>query len=136
MPRLKEIFGDRKLKKVKKEKKEEEKRERSGNLKGVEGIEYEEDILKREGFLEFGATYVKPMTIRNESDIQKITKELNDGNIVLGNVTPIAEKDPGELRRLVEQVKGICKGIGGDIVGVGDSRILVTPANIKVYREK
>lgn len=51
-------------------------------------------------------------------------------------MTPIAERDPGELRRLIEQLKGICKGIGGDIVGIGDSRILVTPANIRIYREK
>jgi len=132
MPRLSEIFGDRKLKKVEKKEKEEQKTE----LRGIEGIEYEEDILTSKDFLEFGITYVKPMTVRSESDIQKITKELNDGNIVLGNVTPMAERDPTELRRLIEQLKGICKGIGGDIVGVGDSRILVTPANIRVYREK
>ncbi|MCK4310441.1 MAG: cell division protein SepF [Methanomicrobia archaeon] len=132
MPRLSEIFGDRKLKKVEKKEKEEQKTE----LRGIEGIEYEEDILTSKDFLEFGITYVKPMTVRSESDIQKITKELNDGNIVLGNVTPIAERDPTELRRLIEQLKGICKGIGGDIVGVGDSRILVTPANIRIYREK
>jgi len=133
MPRLSEIFGDRKLKKVEKK---EEKETKTTDLRGIEGIEYEEDILSSKDFLEFGIIYVKPMTIRNESDIQKITKELNDGNIVLGNVTPIAERDPGELRRLIEQLKGICKGIGGDIVGIGDSRILVTPANIRIYREK
>ncbi|HHF09784.1 MAG TPA: DUF552 domain-containing protein [Methanomicrobia archaeon] len=133
MPRLSEIFGDRKLKKVEKK---EEKETKTTDLRGIEGIEYEEDILTSKDFLEFGITYVKPMTIRNELDIQKITKELNDGNIVLGNVTPIAERDPGELRRLIEQLKGICKGIGGDIVGIGDSRILVTPANIRIYREK
>jgi len=133
MPRLSEIFGDRKLKKVEKK---EEKETKTTDLRGIEGIEYEEDILTSKDFLEFGITYVKPMTIRNESDIQKITKELNDGNIILGNVTPIAERDPGELRRLIEQLKGICKGIGGDIVGIGDSRILVTPANIRIYREK
>ncbi|HDM22617.1 MAG: cell division protein SepF [Methanomicrobia archaeon] len=131
MPRLSEIFGDRKLRKI--EKKEERKAE---EIRGVEGIEYEEDILTGKDFLEFGITYVKPMMIRSESDVQKITKELNDGNIVLGNVTPLAERDPGELRRLVEQLKGICKGIGGDIVGIGDSRILVTPSNIRVWREK
>ena len=131
MPRLSEIFGDRKLRKI--EKKEERKAE---EIRGVEGIEYEEDILTGKDFLEFGITYVKPIMIRSESDVQKITKELNDGNIVLGNVTPLAERDPGELRRLVEQLKGICKGIGGDIVGIGDSRILVTPSNIRVWREK
>ena len=131
MPRLSEIFGDRKLRKI--EKKEERKEE---EIRGVEGIEYEEDILTGKDFLEFGITYVKPIMIRSESDVQKITKELNDGNIVLGNVTPLAERDPGELRRLVEQLKGICKGIGGDIVGIGDSRILVTPSNIRVWREK
>ncbi len=134
MPRLKDIFGDRKLKKVKKEK--ERDKERDEDLEDIEGIEYEEDILTGEGFMEFGLTYVKPMTVRGESDIQRITKELNDGNIVLGNVEKLGERDPNELRRLVEQLKGICKGIGGDIVGVGDSRILVTPSNIKVYREE
>ena len=140
MRKLSEVLGD----KISKEKKYEddyyEERD-SGELsmsrgfKDVDAVTYEEDILSDE-FLEYGITYVKPVKIRSLADVQRVNKELNEGNIVLGDITPLLTRDPQELKRAIDQLKGICRGIGGDIIGIGESKILVTPTNIRIYRKR
>ena len=96
---------------------------------------YEENIFSEE-FLEYGVTYVKLVSLKNMSDVEKINLELNKGNIVLGDITLLLKRDHQELKRVIDQLKRLCRGIGGDIIGVGESKILVTPANIRVYRER
>jgi SepF-like predicted cell division protein (DUF552 family) len=107
----------------------------SRGFRDVDAVNYEEDILSEE-FLEYGVTYVKPVKLRSLADVQKVNQELNEGNIVLGDITPLLNRDPQELKRAVDQLKGICRGIGGDIIGIGESKILVTPTNIRIYRSK
>ena len=96
---------------------------------------YEENILSEE-FLEYGITYVKLIKLKNMGDVEKISLELNKGNIVLGDITLLLKRDHQELKRVIDQLKRLCRGIGGDIIGVGESKILVTPTNIRVYRER
>jgi SepF-like predicted cell division protein (DUF552 family) len=140
MKKLSEVLGD----KITKEKKYEEEyydEDDSGRLsmtrgfKDVDAVNYEEDILSEE-FLEYGITYIKPVKLRSLADVQRINQELNEGNIVLGDITPLLGRDPQELKRAIDQLKGICRGIGGDIIGIGESKILVTPTNIRIYRKK
>ncbi|KYK30909.1 MAG: cell division protein SepF [Theionarchaea archaeon] len=140
MKKLSEMFGD----KISKEKRYEEdyyEEQDTGGLsatrgfRDVDAVKYEEDIISEE-FLEYGITYVKPVKLRSLADVQKINQELNEGNIVLGDITPLLNRDPQELKRAIDQLKGICRGIGGDIIGIGESKILVTPTNIRIYRKK
>lgn len=140
MKKLSEMFGD----KISKEKRYEEdyyEEQDAGGLsatrgfRDVDAVKYEEDIISEE-FLEYGITYVKPVKLRSLADVQKINQELNEGNIVLGDITPLLNRDPQELKRAIDQLKGICRGIGGDIIGIGESKILVTPTNIRIYRKK
>lgn len=140
MRKLSEVLGDKLSKEKKYEEDYYEDREGGGvpssrGFRDVDAVKYEEDILSEE-FLEYGITYVKPIKLRGLSDVQKINQELNEGNIVLGDITPLLNKDPQELKRAIDQLKGICRGIGGDIIGIGESKILVTPTNIRIYRKK
>ncbi|MFQ6088815.1 MAG: cell division protein SepF [Candidatus Methanofastidiosia archaeon] len=150
MRRLHEVFGDKVSSEKKEsfkeyeteEKKPEREKKKTGGvaltkgLNDIDAVKYDEDMLSHEEFLEYGIIYVKPMKLRALADVQKINKELNDGNIVLGDITPLLNRDPVELKRTVDQIKGICRGIGGDIIGIGESKILVTPTNIKIYKKK
>jgi SepF-like predicted cell division protein (DUF552 family) len=140
MRKLSEVLGD----KISKEKSHEEDyyedRDTGGlsaarGFKDVDAVKYEEDILSEE-FLEYGITYVKPIKLRSLADVQKVNQELNEGKIVLGDITPLLQRDPQELKRAIDQLKGICRGIGGDIIGIGESKILVTPTNIRIYRKR
>ncbi|KYK38177.1 MAG: cell division protein SepF [Theionarchaea archaeon] len=140
MRKLSEVLGD----KISKEKSREEEYyedtdtgelSMSRGFRDVDAVKYEEDILSEE-FLEYGVTYVKPIKLRSLADVQRVNQELNEGNIVLGDITPLLNRDPQELKRAIDQLKGICRGIGGDIIGIGESKILVTPTNIRIYRKK
>ncbi len=140
MRKLSEVLGD----KLSREKRRDEDSYEEGDAGGfpasrgfrdVDAVKYEEDIISEE-FLEYGITYVKPVKLRSLADVQKINQELNEGNIVLGDITPLLNRDPQELKRAIDQLKGICRGIGGDIIGIGESKILVTPTNIRIYRKK
>ena len=138
MKKLSEVLGDKMSKERGAEDYYEEDTQRlsaSRGFKDVDAVMYEEDILSEE-FLEYGVTYVKPVKLRSLADVQKINQELNEGNIVLGDITPLLNRDPQELKRAIDQLKGICRGIGGDIIGIGESKILVTPTNIRIYRKK
>jgi len=117
-------------------KSEEEGMNIARGFKNIEAEKYDEDLLSSEEFLEYGVTYVKPIKLRSLTDVQKVSKELNDGNIVLGDITPLLNRDPTELKRAIDQIKGICRGIGGDIIGIGESKVLITPTNIKVFRQR
>ncbi|MGD2247321.1 MAG: cell division protein SepF [Candidatus Methanofastidiosia archaeon] len=140
MKKLSEVLGD-KLSREKGHNEDYYEESDSGELsmnrgfRDVDAVQYEEDILS-EGFLEYGVTYVKPIKLRSLADVQKVNQELNEGNIILGDITPLLKRDPQELKRAIDQLKGICRGIGGDIIGIGESKILVTPTNIHIYRKK
>ena len=140
MRKLSEVLGDKISKERSYEEDYYEDTDTGGSsltrgFKDVEAVKYEEDVLSEE-FLEYGITYVKPVKLRSLADVQRINQELNEGNIVLGDITPLLNRDPQELKRAIDQLKGICRGIGGDIIGIGESKILVTPTNIRVYRKK
>lgn len=140
MRKLSEVLGDKMSKEKKYEEEYYEDTDAGGlslsrGFRDVEAVKYEEDVLSEE-FLEYGITYVKPIKLRGLADVQRVNQELNEGNIVLGDITPLLNRDPQELKRAIDQLKGICRGIGGDIIGIGESKILVTPTNIRIYRNK
>jgi len=109
----------------------------SSGLKDVSQVRYEEDILGNEKFFDYGVTYVKTLKLRSLADVQKVSHELNEGHIVIANIAMLNERDPMELKRTIDQIKGICRGIGGDVAGIGDTmHVIITPANVKIWRNK
>jgi len=114
----------------------EEDEEFSG-LRDVSQVRYEEDMLSSDKFFDYGVTYVKTYKLRSLADVQKVSHELNEGNIVLADISMLNDRDPMELKRTIDQIKGICRGIGGDVAGIGDTmHVIITPSNIKIWREK
>lgn len=69
------------------------------------------------------------------ADSDRIQKKIRSGRILLVRVKELREKDMGELKRAVEKVKKTCVAINGDIAGIGDDWIVVTPAAARVHRE-
>jgi len=111
--------------------------ESSSGLRDVSQVQYEEDMLSNEKFFDYGITYIKTIKLRGLADVQKISHELNDGNIVVADISMLSDRDPTELKRTIDQIKGICRGIGGDVAGIGDTmHVIITPSNIKIWRDK
>lgn len=75
---------------------------------------------------------VKSMDLQSIVDVQEVANELQDGNIVILDITPMMDEDPAELKRAVDQLKGITQGIGGDVGRLSESRIIATPKFVRI----
>jgi SepF-like predicted cell division protein (DUF552 family) len=54
--------------------------------------------------------------------------------ILILRVTPLAQKDVDELRKIVEELYKIAKSTGADIARLGEERIIVTPSSVKIWK--
>ena len=79
-------------------------------------------------------TYLKAMTIRDPSDVHAIKEDVKRGLILILRVTPLAQKDVDELRKVVEDLYALAKSHDADIARLGEERIIVTPSHIKIWR--
>jgi SepF-like predicted cell division protein (DUF552 family) len=81
--------------------------------------------------------YIKAVPLRYLSDVEKIKKELKNGNIVLiVKITPLAKKSIEAVKEAVMQLKEYVNKEGGDIARLGEERIIITPPKVKIWREK
>ena len=79
-------------------------------------------------------TYLKAITIRDPSDVHSIKEDIKKGMILILRVTPLAQKDVEQLRKVVEELYSIAKNSNADIARLGEERIIVSPSNIKIWK--
>jgi len=80
--------------------------------------------------------YLKVIHMYGLSDVDDVQSELETGNIVIADIIAL-KKDGGfsiELKRAVEQMRGIVKVNNGDIAQLSERYIILTPAGIKIWR--
>ncbi len=75
---------------------------------------------------------VKSVDLTSPVDIQEVASELRDGNITILNISPLMDEDPAELKRSVDQLKGLADDIGGDVGRLSESRIIATPKLVRI----
>jgi len=80
------------------------------------------------------STFLKAITIRDPSDVHMIKEDMKKGMILILRVTPLAQKDVAQLRKVVEQLYSFAKSSGSDIARLGEERIIVSPSNVKIWR--
>jgi SepF-like predicted cell division protein (DUF552 family) len=69
------------------------------------------------------------------SDIKEALDDLREGyTIALINIRYLKDKDIVELKRAVTKLKKTCDAIEGDIAGLGDDWIVVTPSFAQIFR--
>ncbi|MEM2969788.1 MAG: cell division protein SepF [Candidatus Bathyarchaeia archaeon] len=86
--------------------------------------------------LEAKPVYIKSTVLNSLEELENIVAELESGNIVIVRLTPLFDVDLDDVRRAVRKLKKVAQRIDGDIASLGEDRIIVTPTNIKVWREK
>ncbi len=79
-------------------------------------------------------TYLKAITIRDSSDLHSIKEDIKKNMILILRVTPLAQKDVEQLRKVVEELYSIAKNSGADIARLGEERIIVAPAHVKIWK--
>lgn len=112
-------------------KKKSAKRETSEVEAEVPVLEVSETPEAR-GVGEIEPIYVKSMDLNSIVDIQRAANELQNGNIAILNISPLMDEDPEELKRAIDQLRGITEGMGGDIGRLSESKVIATPKFVRI----
>jgi SepF-like predicted cell division protein (DUF552 family) len=80
--------------------------------------------------------YLKAMPLRDLSDIEGIKNEVQNGNILILRITPLASKSIESVKSAVNELYSFTESIGGDIARLGEERVVICPKNIRIWREK
>lgn len=111
-----------KFRKTEKEEKKEEKPE-------SEWLELDTAAFKEEL-----SVNVRVETLKDFADTQRIQGLVREGNIVFLKIKGLRQRDLSELKRSVEKLKKTCVAMDGDIVGVDEDFLVLTPKYAKIYR--
>jgi hypothetical protein len=110
------IFGDKK----------------SGDVEGFVDLE---KYVESSGGAETANMYVRVGEITRYEDLKEFTDYVYGGNVLILDFTPIAEEEV-ILKRITGDLKKLAKEINGDIAGIGNNLMIVSPSNVKVERRK
>ncbi|NIO44208.1 MAG: cell division protein SepF [Candidatus Aenigmarchaeota archaeon] len=69
------------------------------------------------------------------SDSNRIQKHIRDGNIVLVKIKTLRGKDISELKRAIDKLRKTCIAINGDIAGIDEDWVILTPSFAHIARE-
>ncbi|MBS3816111.1 MAG: cell division protein SepF [Candidatus Thermoplasmatota archaeon] len=89
---------------------------------------------EEEGFSE-ADTLIKIAEIHRFEDVRDVTEEVYDGNILLVDTEAIAGNEDA-LERVQSELKAVASDVSGDIAGIGNDFLAVTPEGIAIDREK
>ncbi len=92
--------------------------------------------LNTSHFAERSQVSVKVENLENYADTDKIQSMLRDGNVVFLKIRELRERDINELKRAVDKLRKTCTAMNGDIVGVDEDFLIITPSFAKIYRGK
>jgi len=102
----------------------------------------EEEQIIEEDFVELDAkmteqnqkVVVRAETLREFDDVEKVQDQLRNNRIIWVNIKPLKQKDMSKLKRAVKRLKKTVRSIEGDIAGVDEDWIVVTPGYAEIER--
>jgi len=107
----------------------------TGDYSNYIDLDKYEKELGRELSDEPADTYIRIAVFTNFEQIAMLKKEIYDGNILIVDISNI-KSDERLRNHLFNELKDVVLDVHGDIVGMRDNNILVTPNGIKVDRRK
>ena len=100
--------------------------------------EYEDDFVEIDTTKDIGnrsKIVVRSFALTEYADVKEALDALREGyTIALINIKPLRDKDMIELKRAIEKIKKTCDALEGDIAGVSENFIVVTPSFAHIYR--
>ncbi|WP_462273094.1 cell division protein SepF [Methanohalophilus sp.] len=110
----------------------------SGTKETSSAEEYTElDLGKYEEVMdeEPAETYVRVAELTNLNELPSLKKEIYDGNILMIDISNI-KADKLMLDRALKDLKEVIIDVHGDIAGIKEDQVLVTPTGVKIDRSK
>jgi len=105
--------------------------------KGIRELSNEEFIELDTDDVEIptGKVPIRVDKLEDFSDTDRIQKQIRDSNIVLVKIKALRGKDISELKRAIEKLRKTCIAINGDIAGIDEDWIIMTPSFAHVARQ-
>lgn len=95
----------------------------------VDYIELESSDAQNEGKVQ-----IRIENLADFADTERIQAELRAGNIVWIKIKQLREKDMSELKRSVDRLRKTCIAVNGDIAGIDEDFLILTPENVRIHR--
>jgi len=101
-----------------------------------------EETVIEEDFVELDAqttdeqkkVVVRAETLKEFDDVETVQNRLRDNQIVWVNIRPLKQKDMSKLKRAVKRLKKTVRSVDGDIAGVDEDWIVITPSYAEIER--
>ncbi len=79
--------------------------------------------------------HVRIAQLSDLNELPELKKEVYDGNIVMIDISLI-KNDKLISERAIKDLKQVAADVRGDIAGIGDNQVIVTPMSVKIDRTK
>ena len=104
--------------------------------------EPENDDISETNYLEIddmdsshqGKFMIRVETLSEFSDTSIIQEYVRNGDIVWVRIRPLKEKDLTELKRSVDRLRKTCIAINGDVAGIDEDYLVLTPPGVNIHR--
>ena len=101
-----------------------------------EGEEYVEvNVMDSPEAVPSGALGIKVEKLDDFGDTDRVLRSMRKGSIVFLKIRGLREKDMGELKRAIEKLKRTAMANNGDIVGIEQDWLIITPDGAAIERE-
>jgi len=80
-------------------------------------------------------TYVRVAEIHKLEDVRELASYVYDGNILILDFKAVSG-DEILLRRVTNELRRLAQDVNGDVAGIADHSIILTPGGVKVDRRK
>ncbi len=114
--------------------------EKLGKVFAPKGVEITDDYVELEADVEKkqrAKVLIKMFMMKEFDDIKPILDAIREGyTISVVNIAPLKEKDMATLKRAIDKLKKTVEANDGDIAGLAESLLIVTPSFARVHRGK
>jgi hypothetical protein len=95
----------------------------------------EDEFIEIESLREEGQkASIRIETLNDYRDVEGVQKHLREGHIIFLRIKKMRDRDMGELKRSVERLRRTAIAMNGDIIGVDEDYLIVTPPSAKIHR--
>lgn len=80
--------------------------------------------------------HVRVEKLESFADAERILNFLRNGEVIFVKISELKNKNLQELKKAVEKLKKTCVAIEGDLAGVDEDYLLLTPSFARIHRGK
>jgi SepF-like predicted cell division protein (DUF552 family) len=101
----------------------------------IETEDYVEVNVADSASVPMGKVGIKIEKLNDFADTERILKAVRTGNVIFIKIRGLKEKDLGELKRAVEKLKKSAVANNGDIAGIEQDWLVLTPEHAVLHRD-